>query len=81
MDMQLIGRGGLDAALIPIGDNYTMGPDDAVIALDFLKPKLAVPMHYNTWSIIAQDAAAFAALAARSAHTVRVMAVGDTLEV
>jgi L-ascorbate metabolism protein UlaG (beta-lactamase superfamily) len=81
MDMQLIGRAGLDAALLPIGDNFTMGPEDAVTALDFLKPKFAVPMHYNTWPIIAQDPAAFAALAARSAHTVRVMQAGETLEV
>ena len=81
MDMQLIGRVGLDVAMIPIGDNFTMGPDDAVMALDFLKPKLAVPMHYNTWPIIAQDAAAFAAQAAKSTHTVRVMKPGDTLEI
>lgn len=81
LDMQLIGRVGLDAALIPIGDNFTMGPDDAVTALDFLKPKVAVPMHYNTWPLIAQDAAAFAAQAAKSAHTVRVMAPGDVMEV
>jgi L-ascorbate metabolism protein UlaG (beta-lactamase superfamily) len=81
MDMQLIGRAGLDAALIPIGDNFTMGPEDAVTALDFLKPKIAVPIHYNTWPIIAQDGEAFAALAARSTHTVRVMKAGDTLDV
>lgn len=80
LDMQLIGRAGLDLALIPIGDNYTMGPDDAVTALDFLRPKLAVPMHYNTWPIIAQDAAAFATLAAKSEHAVNVMAPGATLE-
>lgn len=81
MDMQLIGRVGLDVALIPIGDNYTMGPDDAIIALDFLKPKFAVPVHYNTWSLINQDAAAFAAQAAKSAHTVKVMKPGDVTEV
>jgi L-ascorbate metabolism protein UlaG (beta-lactamase superfamily) len=81
MDMQLIGRAGLDVALIPIGDNYTMGPDDAVTALDFLRPKVAVPMHYNTWPIIAQDAAAFAARALHSGHTVNVLASGQSLQV
>jgi len=81
MDMQLIGRAGIDVALLPIGDNFTMGPEDAVTALDFLKPKFAVPIHYNTWPIIAQDPAAFAALAARSAHTVRVMQPGETIDV
>jgi L-ascorbate metabolism protein UlaG (beta-lactamase superfamily) len=81
MDMQLIGRVGIDAALLPIGDNFTMGPDDAIDALDFLRPKVAVPIHYNTWPIIAQDPAAFAARAASRAHNVRVMKTGDTLTV
>jgi L-ascorbate metabolism protein UlaG (beta-lactamase superfamily) len=81
MDMQLIGRVGLDAALIPIGDNFTMGPDDALLALDYLRPKVTVPIHYNTWPIIAQDAAAFAADAARHGHTVRPLKPGETLNV
>lgn len=81
MDMQLIGRGGLDLAMIPIGDNYTMGPDDALLALDFLKPKAAVPIHYNTWPPIAQDASAFASRAVAAGHTVKVMSSGDTLTV
>ena len=81
MDMQLIGRPGIDVAMLPIGDNFTMGPEDAVLALDYLKPKVAVPIHYNTWPIIAQDPAAFAAQAAQSAHTVKVMKTGDTLGV
>jgi L-ascorbate metabolism protein UlaG (beta-lactamase superfamily) len=80
LDMQLIGRAGLDLALLPIGDNFTMGPDDALAALDLLKPRLAVPMHYNTWPVIAQDAAAFAARAAAAGHAVRVLAPGGTLE-
>lgn len=80
LDLQLIGRVGLDVALLPIGDNFTMGPDDALTALDFLKPKLAIPIHYNTWPIIAQDGAKFAARAAETGHTVRVMVAGDILE-
>ena len=78
-DMQLIGRKGLDLALLPIGDNYTMGPDDALLALDFLKPKLCVPMHYNTWPLIAQDADTFAKRAAESNHTVRPLQPGQSL--
>lgn len=81
MDMQLLARVGLDVALLPIGDNFTMGPEDALIALDFLKPKVAVPMHYNTWPIIAQDASAFAAHAAEKGHTVRALKPGEKLEV
>jgi L-ascorbate metabolism protein UlaG (beta-lactamase superfamily) len=81
MDMQLIGRAGLDVAMIPIGDNFTMGPEDAVIALDFLQPKLSIPIHYNTWPIIAQDAQAFAARAAKAGHTVRPLKPGETMDV
>ena len=54
-DMQLIGDEGLDLAVIPIGDNYTMGPSDAAEAVNLLQPKLAIPMHYNTWPVIAQS--------------------------
>jgi L-ascorbate metabolism protein UlaG (beta-lactamase superfamily) len=80
LDMQLIGRAGLDLALLPIGDNYTMGPDDALTALDFLKPRLAVPMHYNTWPLIAQDGADFVRRAALAGHQVQALAPGASLE-
>jgi L-ascorbate metabolism protein UlaG (beta-lactamase superfamily) len=59
-DMRLIGEEGIDLAILPIGDNYTMGPDDAVRAVKFLQPKKVMPIHYNTWDVIAQDAAAWA---------------------
>jgi L-ascorbate metabolism protein UlaG (beta-lactamase superfamily) len=54
MDMQLL-RGEVDIALLPIGDNYTMGPDDAVRAIDFINPEVVIPMHYNTFDLIRQD--------------------------
>jgi len=79
LDLQLIGRAGIDVALLPIGDNFTMGPDDALTALDFLRPKVAVPMHYNTWPLIAQDPQAFAARASQAGHTVKVLAPGQSL--
>lgn len=78
-DMQLIGRAGIDLAMLPIGDNYTMGPEDAVEALRFLQPAVAVPMHYNTFPPIQTDAAAFAAAADAAGFKVKVMAVGDTI--
>jgi L-ascorbate metabolism protein UlaG (beta-lactamase superfamily) len=81
LDMQLIGRGGLDLALLPIGDNFTMGPDDALEALALLRPKLCVPIHYNTWPVIAQDAAAFARRAAAAGHAVNPLPPGGTLEI
>lgn len=54
-DMKLIGDEGIDLAVIPIGDNYTMGPEDALRAVKLLRPKVVVPVHYNTWPLIAQD--------------------------
>jgi L-ascorbate metabolism protein UlaG (beta-lactamase superfamily) len=59
-DMKLIGEEGIDLAFVPIGDNYTMGPDDAVRAVKLLGPKKVVPIHYDTFPLIAQDAAAWA---------------------
>jgi L-ascorbate metabolism protein UlaG (beta-lactamase superfamily) len=60
-DMRLIGEEGIDLAILPIGDNYTMGPDDAVRAVKLLQPKKVLPIHYNTFPLIAQDAEAWAA--------------------
>lgn len=60
-DMALIGRRHpIDLALLPIGDNFTMGIEDAVEAVRLLQPKAVVPMHYNTFDLIAQDPEAFA---------------------
>ncbi|HLN32957.1 MAG TPA: metal-dependent hydrolase [Gemmataceae bacterium] len=59
-DMRLIGEEGIDLAILPIGDNYTMGPDDALRAVKLLQPKKVLPIHYNTWPLIAQDAANWA---------------------
>jgi L-ascorbate metabolism protein UlaG (beta-lactamase superfamily) len=58
-DMQLIGEEGLDVAVIPIGDHFTMGPKDAVRAVKFLNPKVVIPCHYNTFPPIEQDPQAF----------------------
>ncbi|HUV29328.1 MAG TPA: metal-dependent hydrolase [Anaerolineales bacterium] len=54
-DMRLIGEEGIDLAILPIGDNYTMGPDDALRAVKMLEPGQIVPIHYNTFEVIAQD--------------------------
>lgn len=59
-DMALLGRlESIDYALLPIGSNFTMGPEDAVIAAEFLKAKNIIPIHYNTWPPIAQDPVKF----------------------
>jgi L-ascorbate metabolism protein UlaG (beta-lactamase superfamily) len=54
-DMGLIGEEGIDLAVLPIGDNYTMGPADALRAVKLIKPKMVVPIHYNTFDVIKQD--------------------------
>jgi len=53
--MALIGEEGLDIAILPIGDHFTMGPADAVRAVKLLKPKVVIPCHYNTFPPIQQD--------------------------
>ncbi|MCP8967444.1 metal-dependent hydrolase [Ectobacillus ponti] len=79
MDMQLIGsRNSIDVAFLPIGDNFTMGPDDAVLAAEWLKAKRVVPMHYNTFPLIEQDAQAFAGRLAEGVGTV--LAPGEAIE-
>lgn len=55
-DMKLIGElNDIDLAFIPIGDNFTMGPEDAALAAKWLNSKRAVPIHYNTFPVIEQD--------------------------
>ena len=55
-DMKLIGeRHPIDLAFLPIGDNYTMGPEDAAYAAKLLAAKTIVPIHYNTFPVIKQD--------------------------
>ncbi len=58
-DMRLI-AGGVDLAILPIGDLFTMGPVDALEAVKMIGPKRVIPNHYNTWPPIEQDAAAWA---------------------
>ena len=80
-DMRLIGDEGLTAAFIPIGDNYTMGPDDALKAVEFLRPELVVPMHYDTFAVIEQDVQAWKRrVEAETGVPVCIVASGDTLE-
>ncbi|MCR4414794.1 MAG: metal-dependent hydrolase [Thermoguttaceae bacterium] len=59
-DMKLLGDEGIALAALPIGDNFTMGPEDALRAVKLLNPRRVVPIHRNTWPLIAQDAAAWA---------------------
>ena len=80
-DMKLIGElDQLDLALLPIGDNYTMGIDDAVIAASFLKAKKVIPYHYNTWPVIEADPEEFKRKVEEKTNSVcEVLAPGKSL--
>lgn len=59
-DMKLIGEEEIDLAILPIGDNFTMGPADALRAVKLIEPKQVVPIHYDTFEVIRQDPHAWA---------------------
>lgn len=81
LDMKLIGEEGIDLAILPIGDNFTMGPDDALRAVKLVEPKQVVPIHYDTFDIIKQDPSAWAhKVAAETSAKVIVMKPGESLE-
>ena len=81
-DMALIGEEGLDLAILPIGDNFTMGPDDALRAVKLLQPKVVVPTHYNTWPMVEQDGEAWAQRVEKETNAnAVVMQAGDSLDV
>ena len=77
-DMQLL-HGRVDVAVLPIGDRFTMGPEDAVRAIDFIEPDVVVPCHYDTWPPIEQDAKAFRKAVGDRAR-VEIMTCGSVLE-
>ncbi|NOY98002.1 MAG: metal-dependent hydrolase [Chloroflexi bacterium] len=68
-DMALIGEEGLALAVLPIGDNFTMGPDDALKAVKLLRPKAVIPIHYNTWDLISQDPTGWASRVEKETDT------------
>ncbi|PIC83673.1 metal-dependent hydrolase [Sporosarcina sp. P1] len=77
-DMKLYGEEGIDVAFLPIGDNFTMGPKDAAKAVELLKPKLTVPVHFNTFPPIEVDPEDFKSLVKN--HEVKIMEPGDFIE-
>lgn len=80
-DMKLIGQEGIDLAILPIGDNFTMGPDDALRAIKLIEPAKVVPIHYDTFDVIKQDPHAWASRVEQETSVqVIVMNPGDHLE-
>ncbi|PYI50556.1 metal-dependent hydrolase [Paenibacillus flagellatus] len=79
-DMKMIGdRHEIDLAFLPIGDHYTMGPDDAVQAAEWFRAKLVVPVHYNSFPPIRQDAEAFVRKLEERGLRGRVLAPGERM--
>ncbi len=64
-DFQLIGEAGVDVAMLPIGDFFTMGPEECVRAVRLVRPRYVLPTHYNTFPPIVQDAAEWANMVTR----------------
>lgn len=70
-----------DVALLPIGGYYTMGPQEAMIAANFIGADLVIPIHYNTWPNIEQDAGAFQQAIERTTDIrVAVPAPGESID-
>ena len=59
-DMRIVSRARVDVAVLPIGDLFTMGPEDSIEAIELIQPTRVIPNHYNTWPPITQDAQAWA---------------------
>ena len=79
-DMKIIGeRNNVDVAFLPIGDNFTMGPEDAAVAASWLKAKTVVPIHYNTFPVIEQDPKAFVAMLETGVEG-NMLGSGETIE-
>lgn len=78
-DLKMIGdMNDIDVAFIPIGDNFTMGPEDALIAADWIQAKIVVPVHFDTFPVIEQDPKAFASQVKTGEG--RAMEVGESFE-
>ena len=79
-DMRMIGEEkSIDLALLPIGDNFTMGPKDAAVAAQFVNAERVVPIHYNTMPVIKQDPQKFAALLEPEGIACEIMQPGEVL--
>ncbi len=81
-DMHLIGDlNEIDVAMVPIGDNFTMGIRDAVKAVQFLRPRIVIPMHYNTFDVIKADPQEFLRLVQSTKSQGVVLNYGEIYEV
>lgn len=78
-DLKMIGEmNNIDLAFVPIGDNFTMGPEDALVAADWINAKIVVPVHYNTFPVIEQDPDLFASQVKTGEG--RALNIGESIE-
>lgn len=78
-DLKMYGEmNDIDIAFVPIGDNFTMGPEDALVAADWIKAKITVPVHYNTFPVIEQDPDGYASKVKTGEG--RALKIGEKLE-
>lgn len=75
-DLELL-KGQVTVAMLPIGDNFTMGPEDAVRAVEMIQPDVVIPIHYGTWDVIDQDPEAFRKMVSNRAR-VEILKPEDT---
>jgi len=81
-DMKLIGEmNSIDLMLVPIGDNYTMGIDDAVRAVEFVRPKHVIPMHYNTFPVIKADPNSFISKISSKGYSGTILEPGKSISI
>jgi L-ascorbate metabolism protein UlaG (beta-lactamase superfamily) len=80
-DLKLIGElNKIDYMLLPIGDNFTMGIDDAVKAVEFVKPAVAIPIHFSTFPVIYANPEEFKEKTEKLGYKVRVLKFGEEIE-
>ena len=80
-DFELLADEAIDVLLAPIGDFYTMGPKDAVRAAKMIRPKLVIPMHFNTFPAVRQDPDLFAEQAAEAGISSNVLMPGESITI
>lgn len=81
-DMKILDRfGKIDCAILPIGNNFTMGVDDAALAASWIQPNFVIPVHYKTWPVIDADPQEYKQLTESKYHIpVQVIEPGTTYE-
>ena len=77
-DFELL-EGQVDVAMLPIGDNFTMGPRDASRAVEMISPSVVIPIHYSTWDLIKQDPEEFRSLVGNKAR-VEILKPGESYD-